>query len=154
MKRHTILSLIIFGMLSTVGPASAEVRMSQERLSIKANAIPIQTLLEDLSRQGAIRVTVLEKASLKDVTISEQFEGLPIAEGLSRLFAHWNYGLTRNTETGHIQEIFLASKRAKPDELPSTLQTSLTSHDQERSSDESQYRETLAISFQEEERQE
>ena len=56
---------------------------------------------------------------------------MPIEDGLSRLLAHWNYGLTKQPGSEHIQEVFLGSKRVDPKDLPILTPTANPQQDSE-----------------------
>lgn len=99
------------GILGVADPALAELLLRDDRLTINVKAVPLETILHDLSRQGAFQVTVLEKQTTRGLLVTEHFDQLPIEEGLNRLLADWNYSLTKSPKSGQIQEVFLVSRR-------------------------------------------
>lgn len=99
------------GILSAADPTLAELSLQDDRLTINVNAVPLEMILHDLSRQGAFQVTVLEKQGTRGLLVTEHFDQLPIEEGLNRLLADWNYSLTKTPGSGKIQEVFLVSRR-------------------------------------------
>ncbi len=121
MSRHSLLALALLSILSLSGNAGAEVFVDQKKLSLQAEALPLVQVLQELSRESRIHVTVLEGNQMDNVLITERFDNLSIEDGLSRLLVNMNYGLTRDHVTGDIQEIFLASKRGESAALPTTV---------------------------------
>lgn len=105
-------------LLNMTNPAHAELSLQHDRLTLHVQAVPLEEVLVNLSQEGAFRLTILDKQVSAKATVTEHFDGLPIEDGLSRLLAHWNYGLTKQQSSGHIQEVFLVSKRVDPKDLP------------------------------------
>lgn len=106
------------GFLSLMGTALAELSIQDNRLTISVQKVPLDVVLHDLSQLGNLRVTVLEKHETKGLVVTADFDYLLIEEGLSRILADWNYGLTKNPESTKIQEIFLVSQRSYSKEPP------------------------------------
>lgn len=111
MKMLFWIVLVNLGILGTANPAGAELSLQNGHLTINVNAVPLETVLNDLSRQGGFQVTVLKKQSTRGLLVTEHFDQLLIEEGLNRLLADWNYSLTKSPESGKIQEVFLVSRR-------------------------------------------
>ena len=105
--------LVYIGVFSLFGLARAELLVHENRLTINVQNVPLETVLRDLSRQGTIEVTVLEKQATKGHEVTARFVRLPLAEGLSRILAGWNYGLITMPGSDRIQEIILVSKRTQ-----------------------------------------
>lgn len=119
MKTKTLFgyALCLAGLLAGTSPAHPELSLHQDRISLHVQAVPLEEVLVDLSREAGFRVTILKAPATKDTMVSERFDALPIEEGLARLLAGWNYGLVKQPESEHIQELFLVSKRMRPEDL-------------------------------------
>ena len=88
-----------------------ELTIKHEHLSVDLHAVPLDAVLEDLSRKGGIAVTVLNAHEMSLALITERFCDKSMEEGLQRLLAQWNYGLTRHHLTGQVLEVFVVSRR-------------------------------------------
>ena len=60
------------GILCFTSSILAELLLQDIRLTINVNAVPLESVLYDLSQQGAFRVTVLEKQTSKQASISDR----------------------------------------------------------------------------------
>ena len=106
------------GLFALTNPAHAELSLQQDRLTLHVQAVPLEDVLVNLSQEGAFRITILDNQMTDKITVTQHFDGVPSEDGLSRLLAHWNYGLTKQQPSGQIQEVFLVSKRVDPKDLP------------------------------------
>lgn len=59
------IALVSVGMLGIVNPTLAALSLQNQRLTIHVSAVPLETVLFDLSRQDAFQVTVMEKTGNK-----------------------------------------------------------------------------------------
>ena len=105
MKRLLSTCFAIAGLVGLVGPAIAELSIQHDRLTVDVQAAPLNAVLQDLSREGTIEITVLDTGLTDQATVTEQFHNLSVEEGLHRLLAQWNYSLTKHHVTGRIQKV-------------------------------------------------
>lgn len=146
MKTKTLFgsALCLASLLAGTSPAHAELSLHQGRISLHVQAVRLEEVLVDLSREAGFRVTILKSPATKDTMVSERFDALPLEEGLARLLAGWNYGLVKQPESQHIQELFLVSKRMKPEDLPIPTPAAKPARDSESRQSEFEDAETLA----------
>ena len=90
--------LLSIGLLNVPAPGFAEVSLQHDRLTLHVQAMPLEEVLLDLSQEGIFRITILNSRASKRSVVSEQFDELPVEEGLERLLAGWKYGLLRHPE--------------------------------------------------------
>ena len=102
----TIITLMLFNI-----PSHAEVYLKENRLTMNVQGVPVQEVLDALTQQTQIKIVALEETYFGNVKISKRFWGLPLEEGLHRVLSGWNYGITRDTATGKIRTLYLASRR-------------------------------------------
>ncbi len=151
MSKPCIFLLNLSALIFLVTPVTAEVQMTGEQLSVHVDNQSLSTILETLSRQGTFDVTVLEKEAAAQTSVTHHFDHLSIQEGLSRLLAQWNYGITTDQSTGHIREIFLVSKRINPNNLPTLKQSAASLRYPNAGLSHLPQDDSLMASFQEEE---
>ena len=137
------MGFIISCLLIATHSAHAELSLRQDRLSVNVQEASLKAFLEVLTQQSGIRVTALDEHSFAEATISARFNQIPVPEALDRLLVQWNFGLTTDRGTGRIREVFLASKRIKPEDVPARPQPVAPSSYSEGSSGQSEFRENL-----------
>jgi hypothetical protein len=72
------------------------------RLTVKLQAVPLETTLKEIERRAAIEISVLG-ALAKDISsrnISMEFQDLPLVEGLERLLSGYGYMLAYSGAQG------------------------------------------------------
>ena len=113
--------LLSIGLLNVPSPGFAEVSLQHDRLTLHVQAVPLDEVLLDLSHEGAFRISILKAQDTNNTIISEQFDSLPVEEGLERLLLGWKYGLIRNPQSGEIREVFLISKQTQMTQFGESL---------------------------------
>ena len=113
MKQALTIGAFTVGLLGWLSTAQAELRVHQDRFTLDVQGASLEHVLEDLSRQGSIAITILENGGLDNAIVTKQFANLSIEEGLHRLLLGWNYGLTKDRLAGRVQKVLIVSERTK-----------------------------------------
>ena len=106
------LHFLVLGLFTL--PGHAEVRLEKNYLTVQVKDTIIEEVLDELGRQGEMKVIAFEDTRIGNVRISKTFWNLPLEEGLDRLLSNWNYGLSRDKSTGRITTLYIVSKRIEP----------------------------------------
>ncbi|MGB0908959.1 MAG: hypothetical protein ACPGYT_01235 [Nitrospirales bacterium] len=111
--------LLTIAIIGFTWPSQAEIHLQQDRLTINAQETTVQEVLNMLAKQGQFDIMALEESTIKNVRISKKFWNLPVEECLARIFSGWNYGMSRDQQTGKIITLFLVSQKNRL--LPQTV---------------------------------
>lgn len=127
MPTFTVCLLVMLELLSFIASCHAEVRLTQDLLTVDIHEAPLTDVLNDLRHQGKLTIVAVEDIQIGNVKISKKFWNIPLEEGLDRLLSGWNYGISRNVTTGKVSTLYLVSLRTA---LPprSAGGASLTTH--------------------------
>ncbi len=94
---------------SAVSPGMGGIRMANGRISADLENAPLDQVISQIREQVNIRVASPE--ALQQETVSVQFDDLPVAEGLKRIFLRLNYSLIYNGG-GDITGVILVGRSA------------------------------------------
>ena len=118
MKSSLFLSMFVSGVMFLSSIAAAEVQVHVDQLTVQMDNVSLEQVLHSLAKKGRFSWSALEETDLTNETITAEFQGLPMQQGLDRLLNEWNFGLTKDSRTGQIQHLYLVSKRLPPSALP------------------------------------
>jgi hypothetical protein len=81
------------------------IQIDQGRLSVRLNAAPIRLVLEEIGRSTGIEIVPLTSL---DQIISDEFEDLPLEEGVQRLLKNYGLGLVTAVRDNHpLEKVFV-----------------------------------------------
>ena len=111
MQKLTVYLLMTMGLFSSIPSSLAEVRLSQNTLTVDVANTTIKNVLDNIGHQGNITIIALEETKIDNVRITKKFLNLSLEAGFDRLLSGWNYGISRNALTGKITTVYLVSQR-------------------------------------------
>ena len=114
--RYRFLSAVVVWFL-VVGALPLEIQVQSGKLTVHTSGASLRDVLGAITAQGGVAFRTIGQGQIPEATVTEEFTGLSMEQGIARLLSKWDYAMVKEEGTDRLKEVYIFASASGTDSL-------------------------------------